>query len=254
MSKINSTIFLKIVEDSGFNISHQWKILDFGCGNGDTVKELLDMGYDAMGCDVKFKSGTHVDFLKEHDRIQTISLENYCLPYPDDSFDLVISNQVLEHVYNFSETLAEIHRILKPHGICCHIFPAKFKIRESHVYVPFSSVIKNYYYLLFWAFLGIKKPNQQGKSPQEIAKENHNYLISSTNYLSVSQVFNFFNSEFKNVYFCEKFYLKNSPSNRGRQLYKIGLKIPFIFSLYRIFMSYVVIAGDEISSDKMTKN
>ena len=33
------------------------KILDFGCGSGDLVQELLDLGYDAYGTDIRFKDG-----------------------------------------------------------------------------------------------------------------------------------------------------------------------------------------------------
>jgi len=37
--------------------------------------------------------------------------------YPNNSFDIITMNHVLEHVGNVSETIKEIHRILKPKGI-----------------------------------------------------------------------------------------------------------------------------------------
>ncbi|AFZ53204.1 class I SAM-dependent methyltransferase [Cyanobacterium aponinum] len=243
--RIDSSIFLAIFNDLNIEISSQSRILDFGCGNGNTVKELLDLGYNAKGCDFKFKDGEHVAFLSKQGYIKLISDNPYKLPYPDNTFDILISNQVMEHVKNYGETLAEIYRVLKPNGVCCHIFPSKYKIIESHVYVPFSSIIRNQYYLLLWAFLGIRKSTQKGKKPQEIARENQAYLLSNTNYLSISQVIKEFNSLFKNIYFVEKYYLKNSPSQRGRILYKWGEKIPLIFLLYRFFMSYIIIASDE---------
>lgn len=38
-------------------------------------------------------------------------------PFPEQTFDAVLCNQVLEHVFNPEKFLAEIHRVLKPGGI-----------------------------------------------------------------------------------------------------------------------------------------
>jgi SAM-dependent methyltransferase len=37
-------------------------------------------------------------------------------PFPDNQFDSVLTNQVLEHVFNPTEFLSEINRVLKPKG------------------------------------------------------------------------------------------------------------------------------------------
>jgi SAM-dependent methyltransferase len=42
------------------------------------------------------------------------------LTFPDNSFDLVVTSDVMEHVYNFRGAFAEIIRVLKPGGV--HIF------------------------------------------------------------------------------------------------------------------------------------
>ena len=38
-------------------------------------------------------------------------------PFPDQTFDVVICNHVMEHVSDDSVAMAEVHRILKPGGI-----------------------------------------------------------------------------------------------------------------------------------------
>lgn len=43
-----------------------------------------------------------------------------CLTFPDDSFDLVITSEVLEHVADLDRAMAEIRRVLKPGGL--HVF------------------------------------------------------------------------------------------------------------------------------------
>lgn len=41
---------------------------------------------------------------------------NYKFPYDDESFDIIVSNQVMEHVTNTDNFLKEVRRILKPSG------------------------------------------------------------------------------------------------------------------------------------------
>ncbi len=49
-------------------------------------------------------------------------LEN--LTFPSDFFDLIISEDVFEHLKDYSRGFAEVHRVLKPGG--CHIFSIPF--------------------------------------------------------------------------------------------------------------------------------
>jgi SAM-dependent methyltransferase len=43
-----------------------------------------------------------------------------CLTFPDDSFDILITSEVLEHIANLDKALEEIRRVLKPGGY--HVF------------------------------------------------------------------------------------------------------------------------------------
>ena len=89
-------------------------VLDFGCGGGDLVRALRDLGLDARGCD--FSANLDAD---EH--LSPIPADPYRLPYPDDSFDLVISTSVFEHAQQTEECMAEIHRVLRPGGMHARI-------------------------------------------------------------------------------------------------------------------------------------
>jgi ubiquinone/menaquinone biosynthesis C-methylase UbiE len=247
MPKITGCILLNILRDSQIIIPPKSNILDFGCGNGDTVKELSDLGFIAKGCDFKFKEGVNVNSLIETDCLHKISTNPYRLPYPDQSFDFLISNQVMEHVHNYSETIAEMSRVLKPEGVCIHIFPSRFKILESHVHIPFASIIRNYYYLYFWVLLGFRKENDKCNNAKDLTIAYQTYLNTSTNYLSNTQILESFKSEFLNVFYGEKFYLKNSPSQRGRRLYSIALYFPLIFFIFRVLVANVIIASNRTS-------
>lgn len=87
------------------------RILDIGCGNGDICAHFSEHNF-VIGIDIVNQ------FRSEY------SMLNHCLgcseklPFADNSFDLVISHHVIEHVDNHDKHMSEIHRVLSPKGIC----------------------------------------------------------------------------------------------------------------------------------------
>ena len=61
------------------------------------------------------------------------------LSHPNNSFDIVNTNEVLEHVPSIDEALSEIHRVLKPNG--CHIGTVPFAYSQEESIV--RAVLKN---------------------------------------------------------------------------------------------------------------
>jgi hypothetical protein len=58
--------------------------------------------------------------------------QNLCaLTYGDDTFDLMICNDVFEHVYDLPGAIEEIYRVLKPGGRLLATFPMAFGQQES---------------------------------------------------------------------------------------------------------------------------
>lgn len=58
------------------------------------------------------------------------------LPFPDASFDLVVSNNVLEHVGDVPRALAEMYRVAAPGGRLLHCCPNYLVPYEPHYKVP----------------------------------------------------------------------------------------------------------------------
>jgi SAM-dependent methyltransferase len=115
------------------------RVLDVGCGRGDTVFWLLDEGWDAWGIDVDCR---YVDlgrkYLRETgrdpDRLRTVDGEAY--PHLTDWFDVVISDQVFEHVADLDALAREVSRVSKPGALGMHIFPARWHPIEAHMRTP----------------------------------------------------------------------------------------------------------------------
>ncbi len=88
------------------------KILDIGCGTGALLARLAASGYKHLsGIDIAIPENPvdGVTFV-EHD------LDTIATPYPDATFELVISVEVFEHVENMGTLLKEISRLLADNG------------------------------------------------------------------------------------------------------------------------------------------
>ena len=216
------------------------RILDFGCGGGGRVKVLRIAGYDAYGVDIKFKAGPHVDELQEQNHIRLIEAEPYQIPFPDAYFDFVFSEQVLEHVQNQDETVAELARVMKQGALGIHQFPSRLKPLESHVKVPFSSVFRPDWWMLFWTWAGFRKPSQKGQPVHDVALKNREYLERSTNYLTGRAIAKVFEHHFCDFGYAEECWFANSPNLRGRILGRVAGVLPLVCWVYRTFWSRTI--------------
>jgi SAM-dependent methyltransferase len=80
-------------------------ILDIGCGEKPYMPFFLPYAATYRGLDAE--PGPFVDDVGRAEE----------LPYSDASFDVVLCTQVLEHVDDPGQTVAEIHRVLRPNGL-----------------------------------------------------------------------------------------------------------------------------------------
>ncbi len=89
----------------------QPKVLEIGAGHGAFTKKLYDAGYDISACDL-FPEIFYFDKIecKKADITQA-------LPYEDNSFDIVMAIEVLEHVHDHEVLFREVNRILKKGGL-----------------------------------------------------------------------------------------------------------------------------------------
>ena len=107
-------------------------------------------------------------------------MQPYRLPFDDGQFDIVMSSEVLEHVMNYPDFIAENRRVLSAKGLAMHIFPGRWMPIEMHVKVPLACVHRSYPWLLLWAMLGIRNEFQKGKGYREVARLNYEYLRETT--------------------------------------------------------------------------
>lgn len=111
----------------------QIDVLDWGCGKGHVSKLFHDLGpHRIESCDIELDKddsafGQQTPILQRFQISVTPLRHPSKLPYPDASFDVVVSFGVLEHVADDDASIAEIDRILKPGGLFfCFFLPTKY--------------------------------------------------------------------------------------------------------------------------------
>jgi SAM-dependent methyltransferase len=88
------------------------KVLDVGCGGGDLLADLCDLGFaEVVGVD---PYATRREDAAGRLRVLPISIDQLA----ETGFDLVMSHHSLEHVADQVGTLRHMHRVLKPGGSC----------------------------------------------------------------------------------------------------------------------------------------
>lgn len=95
------------------------KVLDAGCGEGTLSVMMANKGAIVTGTDIskpnieeskRFAKNQNVDV-----HFQESDIEN--LPFDDNTFDLVVSSHVLEHIPDFDKGLNEVMRVTKKFAV-----------------------------------------------------------------------------------------------------------------------------------------
>jgi SAM-dependent methyltransferase len=135
------------------------KVLDYGCGMGQIVSLMRQAGLDAYGCEAFYAGGDVRNKVPaEMLGVSVLEIVDGRIPFADQTFDLVLSNQVIEHVEDLDSVLHEIVRVLKPNGIVLSVFPHLETWREGHSGIPmlhrFPKGNARVYYALMLRSLG----------------------------------------------------------------------------------------------------
>jgi SAM-dependent methyltransferase len=177
----------------------QIRVLDLGCGRGITVIKLLQLGFDAYGVDIDAEPVRNGLPLLEGlgapiapgDRLR-IYAATEPLPFPDTFFDLILSDQVFEHVARLSDVAAEMARVARADACGAHLFPAKWRIMEPHVFVPFVHWLPKtrlrYWWLRVWSHRLPLWRGHDGMAMDERLRTFQAYLNDKTFYRPISQI------------------------------------------------------------------
>lgn len=107
------------------------RMLEIGTGSGGIAHYFAT--HPKLNCEVEAVDIEDNRQLKDGHRFTLV--KDVHLPFLDHSFDVVISNHVIEHVGDFTaqrDHLSEMYRVLKPGGLAYLALPNRWQWKEPH--------------------------------------------------------------------------------------------------------------------------
>ena len=114
-------------------------VLDYGCGDGALVLAGREEGIDIVGAEVFYAGADSREQVEAAGLLGSAVYEivDGRLPFANGSFELVVNNQVFEHVEDLDAALDEVARVMRPGGSVVSLFPSADVWREGHCGIPF---------------------------------------------------------------------------------------------------------------------
>jgi ubiquinone/menaquinone biosynthesis C-methylase UbiE len=123
------------------------KVIDLGCGDGRSISNLLSVNKKVDIVGVDHHPDTVIDTsekFKERSNVQIIEADALSLPFPDNSFDVVLIMTFLANIENPDPLLEEIKRILNPKSfVLGSVFSEDALSERLKMYETISDVIES---------------------------------------------------------------------------------------------------------------
>mgnify|MGYP000844833910 FL=1 len=234
-TRFKTDLIIKFLKNKNFE-----KILDIGCGSGYILHEIKKHfpKSDLYGVDFESKS---IELAKKitNEKYYVLNAENLTHKFKENSFDCVISTDVMEHIENYKANISEVYKILNPGGIFFVYTPSidgilsKSKMADLYHQNPKSLMYDQRYFTKDDLCTDLVEANFK-----IISGFQHNFFLQEV----FTQLIKFFLKIIKKEY-----------DNQG-DVY--NLTKSKWFKIYKIFFPFIyfLIKTEEIIVDKLFKN
>ena len=125
-------------------------ILDAGCGEGYGSNLLAEVATKAIGIDISREAIRHAREKYSRENLHYYVTDVVNMDFADNTFDVIVSFQVIEHLNNPLKFLKEIKRVLKKGGWAIISTPNK-SLCDGHAFGKYH--VKEYRYHEFMDLL-----------------------------------------------------------------------------------------------------
>jgi 2-polyprenyl-3-methyl-5-hydroxy-6-metoxy-1,4-benzoquinol methylase len=132
---------LSVLKNQFSSDLHDLTLLDIGCSTGIMADALAPHFKKIVGIDIDTNAIQFARSTFHRSNLEFIFQDCLCLGFKDDAFDLIVCAHVYEHVPDPESLLSEVHRVLRPGGICYFAAGNRLAVREPHYGLPFLSYL-----------------------------------------------------------------------------------------------------------------
>ena len=186
-----TNIILDLIRDK--KIPPNPKILDFGCGRCQLIKLLKKNipSADLYGVDIYKDYNIYCEMKEKYHNLTILNIKPYQEFLVDEKFDLIISNQVFEHINKLELIYKFFKKIMNNSCLIIAAFPTKEIIFEPHLRIPFAHLInkdscflKPYLYLFNTLFELLKGNFIPQNRIKLITQKNYDFCRNNIFYLN----------------------------------------------------------------------
>jgi SAM-dependent methyltransferase len=117
------------------------RVLDIGCSSGVITALIAATAASTVGIDVDEPALARASAEADPPRLEFRKMSAVSLDFPNESFDVVVCNQMYYWLEDPSRLMAEIARVLARGGVCVFTTVNKYKLWEAQYRLPLLSVM-----------------------------------------------------------------------------------------------------------------
>lgn len=121
MTSLRSQKMYEYIAELGRNM----RVMDYGCGPGYGTAIIAKKAKEVVGVDISEEA---LEYAKSHyalPNVKFIKIDTHPTEFPENSFDIIVSSHVIEHIDNVKKYLLQLKRILRKGGMLIITTPNK---------------------------------------------------------------------------------------------------------------------------------
>jgi len=119
-------------------------LLEIGCSAGYGSVVYAEAFRGVTGIDIDEPAVRHAKASNARANVRYLVMDSQSTAFPDASFDAVVCTHIYEHVPDARRLMREIHRLLRPGGVCFFSAGNRLCWMEPHYRLPLLSVLPRF--------------------------------------------------------------------------------------------------------------